>query len=171
MALDPVTSVDVVGNDNFDVLNYLGYRNQFGVADYLACRVCGEPAMVVSQRGPQRKTCDGACRVTWSRRNSTAGVWIPCLECGEMLKRRNGVEHPFCDAECRKQYVSSVDNRLDKTNWPSIRVGKRSLKTLKSDTYGLERKLTTTTVMRNHPDTPVNVNGPAWEGHRARVER
>src|SRR6266436_4263417 len=96
------------------------------VLDFLGCPNCGEP-----WRLRAGTCCDGACRVALHRwRNSQASYLQETYEEREAHAQRR------TEAKARR---------------PRLKIGRRSLKALKSDTYQGGRTLTTTTMITPSP--------------------
>jgi hypothetical protein len=100
-----------------------------------------------------------------------------CFECGEPLMRLlkgkyvpTASRRPRVCAECKeavKRQIEQARNAALDRGHRDSRIGARSLKALKSDAS--RRKLRTSTVMT--PTKYLNVNGPAWPGHRVPKRR
>lgn len=91
--------------------------------------------------------------------------FLSCPNCGNPSPRKLG---KCCNGACR---VALHRWRMRKPECvasnPVVRIGTRSLKALRSDTYGLERKLTASSVIIPSENAPANVK--AWASSRVRT--
>src|SRR5437763_8066709 len=101
--------------------------------------------------------------------------YLACVVCGNptMPVSSSGPQRKTCDVVCRvelfrrnHQPVAAAIARR-----PMVKIGTRSLKTLRSDTYRGTRNLRTSAVMTVSENTPARVKDPAWPGHKARCKR
>src|ERR1700728_652695 len=93
---------------------------------------------------------------------------LACPSCGNPNPKRAG---KCCSnkGRCRvalHRWRKSQAHAAQDERRPENRIGNRSLKALRSDTH--RGKLRTSAVMNVSENTPDNVRGPAWSGHRAK---
>jgi len=96
---------------------------------------------------------------------------LPCLECGKLTLRPKWARKVFCSRSCSDEFsrLNLMPTYEQRERRPVVRIGQRSLKALRSNTWRGERRLTTSTVMTSSARTPANVKGQAWKGHRVRA--
>lgn len=99
-------------------------------------------------------------------------VKMPCVECGALTLRPKWARQVFCSQACREE-LSRLDllpTAEQRSRYPVVRIGGRSLKPLRSNTWHHGRTLSASTVITTSATTPANVRGPAWKGHKVRVK-
>lgn len=111
-------------------------------------------------------------------RDALYRVKMPCDVCGTLILRPKWARHVSCGDACReedsrlrnqKRVIEEQAALEQKARRPVVRIGTRSLKPLRSNTWHHGRTLSASTVMTRSETTPANVSGPAWKGHRVRV--
>lgn len=128
----------------------------------MPCAVCGTPC--IRGKWVQTPACNDECRATIAqeiaRENSVTGMSREELQDFDDARRAKYPKHRIGAQSLKVLNTRFVQGKRAKASGQS-----------KHGHFRGTIELSTTPVMRNHPDTPANVKGPAWKGHKARCRK